>query len=124
MRCENQQARSICNLTRKGQRIRFLLGIGGAIAVVAAGAALLAVDAEPLWRMSLFLPMTASILCLLEAYSSTCIILAALGAWDVGFGTQRIPDAGLESMLRHRAWRLAGFSALVSLAICLAFLLF
>lgn len=70
---------------------------------------------DPDWRWALFLPLFAGILCVVEARSSTCVILAALGAWDLGCGTQKVPDSGLEKDLRFRAFKIIGGSLVAAL---------
>jgi len=74
-------------------------------------------EVDPLWMWALVLPLFGSFLCLLEAWTSTCVVLAALGAWDLGCGTQRVPDQGLETALRCRALKLMGVSMVLSLVI-------
>lgn len=86
--------------------------------VCIAAMALFASGADPAWRLSLFLPLFLSLLCLMEATLKTCVVLAALGAWDVGCGLQRIPDRGLETIFRRRAKLLSLASLLVSSLFC------
>lgn len=72
-------------------------------------------DVHPLWRWGLLLPAFASILCILEAFTSTCVVLAILGAWDLGCGTEKVPDPRIDAALRNRAWKLIGLSAVLAL---------
>ena len=114
----DQKQPCLRNISPKGKRVRLLLGSSGLVAVLGASVALVCMDVDPAWRWGLLLPTFASILCILEAKCSTCVILAALGAWDLGCGTQRVPDPGLESQLRQRAWKLVGWSALLAVGLC------
>jgi membrane-bound ClpP family serine protease len=108
---------ALVNLCRKGRRSRLLLGLSGLAATLAAATYLILADVDPLWRWALLLPVFGSLLCILEAWTSTCVVLAALGAWDLGCGMQRIPDPGLESTLRWRAWKLVAVAFTVSLVL-------
>jgi membrane-bound ClpP family serine protease len=108
---------AVVNLCRKGRRSRLMLGVYGLVATLAVAAWMVLSGVDPLWRWALLIPMFGSILCILEAWSSTCVILAALGAWDLGCGTQRVPDPGLETTLRWRAWKLVAVAFSVSLAV-------
>lgn len=108
---------AVVNLCRRGRRSRFLLGISGLVATLAVASWMVLDDVDPLWRWALLLPAFVSILGILEAWSSTCVILAALGAWDLGCGTQRVPDPGLESTLRWRAWKLVAVAFSLSLLV-------
>lgn len=104
---------AVVNLCRRGRRSRLTLGLAGLAATSGLAGWMVLGDVDPLWRWALVIPLFASLLCIFEAWSSTCVILAALGAWDLGCGTQRVPDPGLETTLRWRAWKLvvAAFSA-------------
>lgn len=120
----DQKQPFLANLSAKGRRSRLVLGILGLVAVLAASVALICMDVDPAWRWGLLLPAFVSLLCILEASTSTCVILAALGAWNLGCGTQRIPDPGLEAQLRRRAWKLMGLSLLLATVLCAAVSLF
>lgn len=84
-------------------------------AALAAFVWMLVSQVDSVWRWALFLPLFGGILCVLEARSSTCVVLAALGAWDLGCGTQKVPDSGLETDLRKRAIKLIGGSLIAAL---------
>lgn len=99
------------NLSCKGRRLRLGFGVAGLVIVGGASILLILSDVDRSWRIGLFLPYFLSLLCLLEGISRTCVILAALGAWDVGCGPQRIPDAGLEYILKKRARKLIAISS-------------
>ncbi|HXP89440.1 MAG TPA: hypothetical protein VN931_00790 [Fibrobacteria bacterium] len=116
MQCASKQL-AVVNLCKRGRRTRLLLGLSGLLVTVLAGAWMLWSDVDPLWRWVLVLPLFGSFLCVLEAWTSTCVVLAALGAWDLGCGTQRVPDQGLETALRCRSLKLMGFSLLLSLVL-------
>jgi hypothetical protein len=93
------------------------LGLSGLVATLAFAGWMVWGDVDPLWRWAILIPLFASILCILEAWTSTCVVLAALGAWDLGCGTQRVPDPGLESALRWRAWKLVAVAFTLSLVL-------
>lgn len=94
-----------------------ILGLSGLVATMGLATWMVLGDVDPLWRWTLLIPLFASTLCILEALSSTCVILAALGAWDLGCGTQQVPDPGLETTLRWRAWKLVAVAFTASLAV-------
>jgi len=108
---------AVVNLCRRGRKSRLTLGLSGLGLCVAIAAWMMLGDVDPLWRWALVIPLFGSFLCILEAWSSTCVILAALGAWDLGCGTQRVPDPGLETTLRWRAWKLVAVAFCASLVV-------
>jgi len=119
--CPNQPYRfSLANLAHRGKKVRLILGALGMIATAIAASTMILEGVHPLWRWSLLLPAFVSVLCLLEAFTSTCVVLAALGAWDLGCGTERVPDPRIESALRSRAWKLVAGSVIVAFLFTLA----
>lgn len=106
---------SVANLAHRGKRVRLVLGVVGAVLTLAATVGMVVDDVHPLWRWGLLLPAFASILCILEAFTSTCVVLAILGAWDLGCGTEKVPDPRIDAALRNRAWKLIGLSAVLAL---------
>lgn len=111
------------NIGSKGRRRRVLLGLAGLFATLAVAIWMLAAGLDSVWRWTLFLPLFASVLCVVEARFSTCVILAALGAWDLGCGTQKVPDSGLETDLRSRALKIIGLSLGAALLVTTLFVL-
>jgi hypothetical protein len=97
-----------------------MLGVVGSILTFGAAVAMILEGVHPLWRWMLVLPASVSFLCLLEAFTSTCVVLAVLGAWDMGCGTERVPDPRLDSALRHRAWKIVALAALAGFGFALA----
>ncbi len=119
--CPNHAYRfSVANLAHRGKRVRLYLGLVGMLLTAGAATAMIIHGVHPLWRWMLVVPAFASILCLLEAFASTCVILAVLGAWDMGCGTERVPDPRLEGALRQRAWKLVALAALAAFGFALA----
>jgi len=119
--CPNQPYRfSLANLAHRGKKVRLVLGVVGLAATCVAASALILQGVHPLWRWSLLVPAFVSVLCLLEAFTSTCVVLAALGAWDLGCGTERVPDPRIDAALRARAWKLVAISAIVAFLFTLA----
>lgn len=119
--CPNHPYRfSVANLAHRGKRVRLYLGLVGMALTTGLAAVMIVQGVHPLWRWMLALPAFASILCLLEAFTSTCVILAVLGAWDMGCGTERVPDPKLDAALRHRAWKLVAMAAVAGFAFALA----
>lgn len=111
--CSNHPYRfSVANLAQRGKKVRLVLGIVGTAATSILAGGMILEGVHPLWRWALLLPAFASILCILEAFTSTCVVLAALGAWDLGCGTERVPDPRIDAALRARAWKLIALSAL------------
>lgn len=105
------------NLAVAGRKLRRWAGVIGMVATLGTAAWMVTTGVDPLWRWSLLLPAFASILCILESWTGTCVVLAVLGAWQMGCGTQRVPDRGLESTLRTRAWKLIGAALCLALAL-------
>jgi len=97
-----------------------MLGLFGTALTVGLAAVMIVQGVHPLWRWMLALPAFASILCLLEAFTSTCVILAVLGAWDMGCGTERVPDPRLDSALRQRAWKIVALAVIAGFGFALA----
>ncbi len=105
------------NIGQRGRRARILLGVAVLLASLVAFAGMVVAGLDAHWRWALFLPLFGGILSVVEAKSSTCVVLAALGAWDLGCGTQKVPDSGLESDLRTRAVKIIGGSLVAALAV-------
>lgn len=103
------------NIGPKGRKTRLLTGSAGLLGTLVLFCVLVLQGADPLWRWALFLPFFGSILLLVEAWFSTCVLLATLGAWDLGCGTQKVPDQRLEGDLRNRSVRIVGISLLAAL---------
>ncbi len=119
--CPNQTYRfSLANLSRKGRKLRLVLGAAGMTATVGLAVFMILEDVHPLWRWSLLVPAFGSALCLFEAFASTCVVLAALGAWDLGCGTERVPDPRIDAALRGRAWKIVAVAAATAFLFTLA----
>jgi membrane-bound ClpP family serine protease len=119
--CPNHSYRfSVANLAHRGKKVRLMLGLVGAIFTTGLAVILIVQGVHPLWLWMLALPAFASILCLLEAFTSTCVVLAVLGAWDMGCGTERVPDPRLDAALRSRAWKLVALAAIAGIGFALA----
>jgi len=84
---------NLMNLAVAGRKLRRWAGVIGMVATLGAAAWMVTTGVDPLWRWSL------------------------LGAWQMGCGTQRVPDRGLESTLRTRAWKLIGAALCLALAL-------
>lgn len=113
--CSNHPYRfSVANLAHRGKRVRLVLGIVGTIATLLLAGGMILEGVHPLWRWVLLLPAFGSILCILEAFTSTCVVLAVLGAWDLGCGTEKVPDPRIDAALRARAWKLIALSGLLA----------
>lgn len=119
--CRNRET-EVYNLGRRGRRNRLILG--SILGVCSTVMAVLLVYARVhwLWKLSLFLPIFGTLLLLLQVRTRTCVVLAALGAWDLDCGTQRVPDPDLEKRLRHRAYLLV-CSAFLWTLLVMAFVL-
>lgn len=102
------------NLGPKGKRIRLVSGIVVLLCTFAVAVAMFHEAAHPLWRAALFFPLFAGVVLVLQARARTCVVLAAIGAWDLDCGIQRVPDRNLEARLRHRAYILLSAAFLVS----------
>jgi hypothetical protein len=119
--CPNQPYRfSLANLAHRGKRVRLILGMLGLFATCLAASVMILEGVHPLWRWSLLIPAFASILSLLQALTGTCVVLAALGAWDLGCGTERVSDPRIDAALRSRAWKLVAGSAIAAFLFTLA----
>lgn len=108
--CQNREAQ-VYNLGSKGKRNRFVLGLFALVTSLAGAVAMVLMGYHWIWRFSLFLPLFFGIVLVLQARTRTCVVLAAIGAWDLDCGTQRVPDPDLERRLRHRAYGLVGMAA-------------
>jgi hypothetical protein len=119
--CPNHPYRfSVANLSHRGRRVRLILGTVGSILTLGLAASMIYHGVHPLWRWMLVVPAFASILCLVQAFASTCVVLAVLGAWDMGCGTERVPDPRLDAALRSRSWKIVAFSAIAAFGFALA----
>lgn len=104
--CRRNREAQVYNLGAKGRRWRWIGGVSSLSGTLLAGGLLVHAGIDWLWRVALFLPLFASILLILQARTRTCVMLAALGEWELGCGTQRVPDPDLENRLRRRAYLL------------------
>lgn len=115
--CRRNRETSVYNLGPKGIRIRLVSGGVVLLTTIAVAVAMFRVGAHPLWRAALFLPLFAGIVLVLQARARTCVALAAIGAWDLDCGIQRVPDRDLEARLRHRAYVLLCAAFLASILV-------
>lgn len=122
--CRRNREAQVYNLGAKGRRWRWIGGWTSLSGTLLAGGLLVQAEVDWLWRVALFLPLFASILLILQARTRTCVMLAALGEWELGCGTQRVPDPDLENRLRRRAYLLvcAGVLAAAALTALIAVL--
>lgn len=104
--CRRNLESRVYNLGPRGKLVRQIGGIALLLATSTIAVLLAKFDAHVLWRLALFLPFFFGILLVLQARTRTCVVLAALGAWDLDCGMQRVPDPDLEKRLRHRAFAL------------------
>lgn len=104
--CRRNLETQVYNLGPRGKRNRLVGGIALLAATFTLAASLVSCQAHTLWRIALFMPFFFGILLVLQAKTRTCVLLAALGAWDLDCGMQRVPDRDLEKRLRHRAYAL------------------
>jgi hypothetical protein len=77
---------------RERRRRMLLAGIATAIAVATATAVLVAPAPRP-WRLAVFPPAWAAVLCYLEARRRTCVVLAARGMRNLDAGNETVVDA-------------------------------
>lgn len=118
--CPNHPYRfSVANLAQRGKKVRLVIGIVGLTLTLGLAAILILQGVHPLWRWMLLVPAFVSFLCLIEAFASTCVVLAVLGAWDMGCGTERIPDPRLDAALRSRAWKIVALAAFAAFGLAL-----
>lgn len=114
--CQNRET-EVFNLGAKGRRNRMILGLTCLVGSFALGLWMVSTQVHWILRLSLLLPMFLGVVTLMQALTRTCVVLAALGAWDLDCGTQRVPDPDLERRLRHRAYGIVGLAALTSIAL-------
>jgi hypothetical protein len=119
--CRRNREAQVYNLGESGRRWRWLGGLASLTATLLAGCFLVYQGVDWIWRIALFLPLFSSILLLLQARTRTCVMLAVLGEWELGCGTQRVPDPDLENRLRRRAYLLVCAAVLVSVALTALF---
>lgn len=105
------------NLGAKGRRNRMILGLTCLVGSFALGLWMVSTQIHWILRLALILPMFLGVVTLMQALTRTCVVLAALGAWDLDCGTQRVPDPDLERRLRHRAYGIVGLAAVTSFAL-------
>lgn len=113
--CKNRET-EVFNLGSKGRRNRMVIGTGCLVASFGGALWMVADQVHWVMRLCLFFPMFLGIVTLMQALTRTCVVLAALGAWDLDCGTQRVPDPDLERRLRHRAYGIMGLSVVMSIA--------
>ena len=94
------------NITTDGQRFRLFFGI--LLFFFCLGfIGLFTVSDFPLpMRVIVFIPAWMCFLFLFQAFSSTCVFLAARGARATAQGTEQIEDAQLVDLLKARAGRI------------------
>lgn len=114
--CQNRET-EVFNLGAKGRRNRMILGVVCLFASFAIGLWMVSTEVHWVLRLALILPMFLGVVTLMQAMTRTCVVLAALGAWDLDCGTQRVPDPDLERRLRHRAYGIVGLAVVTSLTL-------
>lgn len=87
----------------------------------ALGALLLVLDAPPLLRIVVFLPVLGSTFGIFQARAHTCVALAARNQRNLDRGSEAITDAGELVMVRRQARRVNIQSAIVALIVTAAF---
>lgn len=113
--CQNRET-EVYNLGSKGKRNRMVIGVVCLAASFAGALWMVADQVHWVLRLVLLPPMFIGIVTLMQALTRTCVVLAALGAWDLDCGTQRVPDPDLERRLRHRAYGIVGLALITSIA--------
>jgi hypothetical protein len=87
------------------KRRRLLIGIWTFIVAAALAAVLVAIGAPRLSRLPLFVLLWVGALCLFEATSETCVVLAARGLRNMDNGDARIEDLEELRQLKRQSRR-------------------
>jgi hypothetical protein len=80
------------NIGPRERRRRMVLAGVAAAMTLATGAAVLLASAPAPWRLAVFPPAWAAVLCYLEARHRTCVVLAARGLRNLDTGNEPVAD--------------------------------
>jgi hypothetical protein len=113
------------NIGARGRRLRLALGVGSLSAAALLASFLFALDADPWWRLTVFVPLHLGILGVAQARTGVCAAYAALGAWELDCkGPQQIPDMSLEIRFKQQAKKMLLVTSLASALLTFLLLLF
>ncbi len=80
------------------------MGIASAAVSAVVVVGLIAFDAARGWRLLAMPSIWLGVLCLIEAKSGTCVVLAARGVRNMDAGDERVTDPGERQALMKRSW--------------------
>jgi len=100
---QNSQTAMCINIGWRERCKRFVLGVGMCALGIGLAVVLINVDAPRWWRLALFIPFWVGMLGLVQAFKSTCVVLAGSGVRHLDGGEEPIQDEILREQLRKRA---------------------
>jgi hypothetical protein len=109
----------VCNIGPAEIRSRKLVGWLGLAASIVLWAAFVVFRAPALWRLSLFIPATASAVGFLQAAMHFCAAYGILGVWNVGSGvgkTDTVEQAEFRRRDRWKAVQILLYAVLIGIA--------
>jgi hypothetical protein len=110
--CEN------IGLRQRQQRMKWGIASFALSAVIIIG--LVASDAARGWRLLALPSVWLGVLCLIEAKSGTCVVLAARGVRNMGAGNEPLADAAERKMVARQSRRIHLWALLVTLLLACA----
>ena len=113
----------IANIGSLQRRRRRIIGAWALVCATACAAGLFAIGADRPWRLLLFVPLWIGALSLLEASSSTCVVLAARGLRNMDDGNACIESPDELRQVMRQARRVHVRALLASAALTAALFL-
>ncbi len=110
------------NIGLRQRRARANVGIASAAVSAVVVVGLIAFDAARGWRLLAMPSIWLGALCLIEAKSGTCVVLAARGVRNMDAGNEPLTDADERRMVARQSRRIHLWTLLVTLLIASAVL--
>ena len=120
----SRTASSCANIgpAERRKRVR-IAAVSLAVAVLMA-APLVALGAQRSWRLLALPPIWVGALCLVEAKTRTCVVLAARGVRNMDAGDERVTDPDERQALTKRAMGVHVWTLILTLVLTAALLTF
>lgn len=118
---KNDETGEVCiaNINTQGRRQRLLFGVMQSVLAIVILAVLIAIGADRLWRLPLFLIFMSAAVGYFQWHDKTCVAFARQGVFKLNGGIEKMDDAARLAQVRKQARRLMIKSFLVAIPLTL-----